>query len=1308
MPSPNEKVRFNKSFISIFFVILQPQKPRIASLRKVKKMNKIAFTKRIALTLFALLMSSMMWAQSLIGSGRESDPYLISSADDWNTFATEANASTYWASGKYVRLDADITVSAMVGTKNNKYSGTFDGNWHTLTFNNGSLDNPCSVEKCAPFSYAAPGLTIKNLTVEGTIISQKKYAAGLIGWVEGSYDTYHITNCTSNITIDCSKIEKGANSKQYDCSTGGFIGQIESGNVYFENCIFDGLIDKGTQNSANRCAGFVSYINSGHIYYTNCAMAGTITLTSYRSTFNRNNKNTFREAYYINNYGDVTNCTQATTTEPTTEIAKKYLRNDNNYYVPSAIVTGLEATTYSYTEGQPVTITPVVTEYGSSMTRGTDYIIKIDGTEVPTETTPIFNAAGDYTLTIEGKTGSSYAGSQTTTIRVVSFNYDTWAGLQEVLADATQGERIVTLSGNITPTLDTDAALEVNGTVVLNLNGKTIDRGLTEAIVKGQVIRVNNGANLTINGPGIIKGGYNIAEDDTEQGVNNDGGGIYNKGILVLNNVNVTNNICVKMTENSNARTARGGGIYTGSGSSFTMTGGLISSNDGKGGGGGIHCDNATVFEMDNVTIDWNFCESKGAGVRVNTSNNHTANLRGCVVSANFLTANGESKGGGIYLGGGDLFMENCIISGNSSNKQGAGFFSMNGTTTAKDCEIYWNGTNYPDDDNLGGGICLYDNASQGNHSIYIMDGGTVYENNSIGNGGGIYVYDGAVFQVKGNVQILDNYKASVATGASDNNAYMDGSSVIEVIGPLGDDAIINITPNGSPGTCVRVAEGVEVETATVLEHLVLDGDNYRLIPSGQNVEIYQPYSWEELGTWGGTAASSPNHNVPNELQDITINMAVIIPGGVVAYGDIIIADGGQLITNNAVQATVQKYIAAHGTTTADGGWYFIASPLAGVTSTPTVENLISSYADNYDLFYYDEAAHYWRNYKDGANPNFDLNNGQGYLYANKGNVTLNFAGTINASIANPTIDVTTSTEGKGFNLVGNPFTRNLSLSDLAIVSGETAHAVTAIYETNNGKDGNVIINQSSGITIAPATGFFIKTDNAGTLNFNYDWSANASGNSGNQQVLQCLKIEVAAAERGGSLLDRAYVNFGQGSAIDKFSISSSDAQLYIPQGDNDYAIAIGNYQGTMPLNFKAGKNNSYMLAVTPENVEMNYLHLVDNLTGMDVDLLANPSYNFEAKTTDYESRFKLVFDANSAADNQEDAPEVFAFFNGETWNLSNIGEATLQVVDMMGRILSSQTINGTANVTLNQAPGIYMLRLVNGENVRTQKIVVR
>ena len=108
-------------------------------------------------------------------------------------------------------------------------------------------------------------------------------------------------------------------------------------------------------------------------------------------------------------------------------------------------------------------------------------------------------------------------------------------------------------------------------------------------------------------------------------------------------------------------------------------------------------------------------------------------------------------------------------------------------------------------------------------------------------------------------------------------------------------------------------------------------------------------------------------------------------------------------------------------------------------------------------------------------------------------------------------------------------------------------------------------------------------------------------------------------------------------------------------------------------------------------------------MTGADVDLLQTPSYSFEAKTTDYESRFKLVF---ATGDNSND--DNFAFYSNGSFVINNEGNAELQVIDIMGRIVKSESINGCANVSVNGAAGVYMLRLVNGDNVKTQKVVVK
>ena len=61
---------------------------------------------------------------------------------------------------------------------------------------------------------------------------------------------------------------------------------------------------------------------------------------------------------------------------------------------------------------------------------------------------------------------------------------------------------------------------------------------------------------------------------------------------------------------------------------------------------------------------------------------------------------------------------------------------------------------------------------------------------------------------------------------------------------------------------------------------------------------------------------------------------------------------------------------------------------------------------------------------------------------------------------------------------------------------------------------------------------------------------------------------------------------------------------------------------------------------------------------------------------------------------------ETFAFYDGSAWVVSNMGEATLQVIDVLGRIVSSQTINGNAAINTNGLGAAYLV----GKK-RTQKL---
>ena len=145
------------------------------------------------------------------------------------------------------------------------------------------------------------------------------------------------------------------------------------------------------------------------------------------------------------------------------------------------------------------------------------------------------------------------------------------------------------------------------------------------------------------------------------------------------------------------------------------------------------------------------------------------------------------------------------------------------------------------------------------------------------------------------------------------------------------------------------------------------------------------------------------------------------------------------------------------------------------------------------------------------------------------------------------------------------------------------------------------------------------------------------------------------------------------------------------------YAVVRSENIGKLPLNFNVEENGTYSIHVDAEDIELSYLHLIDNMTGADIDLLENSCYTFEAKTTDYASRFKLVF----ASHDSSTIGNTFAFIDANGNIIVNGAEAgtTMQIVDMTGRVIVS--IDGrTASVpTAGMTAGVYVLRLINGNN---------
>ena len=195
---------------------------------------------------------------------------------------------------------------------------------------------------------------------------------------------------------------------------------------------------------------------------------------------------------------------------------------------------------------------------------------------------------------------------------------------------------------------------------------------------------------------------------------------------------------------------------------------------------------------------------------------------------------------------------------------------------------------------------------------------------------------------------------------------------------------------------------------------------------------------------------------------------------------------------------------------------------------------------------------------------------------------------------------------------MGNPF-------NVPVYIGDRGY-----YKMNEERSGFVAV--SDGSPIGPMEGIFVYTETADdTVTF----STIPTATRGEQ-----LSVNISKVTRAGynTTFDRAILRFDEGHRMPKFQLNEESAKIYIPQNGMDYAIITVEEQGEIPINFSADENGTYTLSFSIDNMEFSYLHLIDNKTGNDIDLLVPElsegpvTYTFNATTTDYESRFKLVY----------------------------------------------------------------------------------
>ena len=463
-------------------------------------------------------------------------------------------------------------------------------------------------------------------------------------------------------------------------------------------------------------------------------------------------------------------------------------------------------------------------------------------------------------------------------------------------------------------------------------------------------------------------------------------------------------------------------------------------------------------------------------------------------------------------------------------------------------------------------------------------------------------------------------------------------------------------------------------------------------------------------------------------------------------------ADGADDFINATVGITFdnssKKAVATNSGATLEYDWHFMSSPLQDAPINATFSapqgfmnavniasisdscyfpnGLIGQTSVKWDFYAYSEKQYHWINLK--RNDHFYQHNGdtlqytnetefvpgKGYMMAISEDSYMSSTGKLNKG--GEKIHVTTQEPldtiyNKGWNLVGNPYQAYLNLGAI----GGSFYIFDADQKcyapVTDGQSENPCIPS---LYIHPHQAFFMHTDSNTDFEFDYDWATatkqNGSYYRGREDQVNYPLVNLFAENEGGSR-DLAVIELNRpelGGATKVQAMRNANFQIAASLQGKRYGILFTpENTEKVPVHFTTEEDGTFTLTWNTHNGDFTSLFLVDNMTGAITDMLRSDHYTFDAKTSDYASRFYLTY-ACTGIEEVNEGDGSFAFFDGSEWVVN--GKGQLDIIDVTGRVLFSKRIANEQNrVNLNNvAPGVYMMRVSDGKDTMVQKIVVR
>ena len=576
--------------------------------------------------------------------------------------------------------------------------------------------------------------------------------------------------------------------------------------------------------------------------------------------------------------------------------------------------------------------------------------------------------------------------------------------------------------------------------------------------------------------------------------------------------------------------------------------------------------------------------------------------------------------------------------------------------------------------------------------------------NNISGNGDdGYYLYYGGDHS---SGTLIDAYGVIDEDGTGKAWEYKDGKAVRK-------------RSVGAPNSTWTASEWVITRPANVVN--MTPGQHFNYVSWQGTTDS----NWDTKANWDngfipdvsmnvtvGTSSNNPVIGTTTVARcwDITVDAAATLTIQSDASGRGALIAGGTATGD----ATVQCYVTS-------GKWHGIAAPVSGQTAN----NLY--FSGNPDVWakHYNESDNSYTYITGLSTALGDMKGWMVWVDSTGGvtDATFTFAGALRSGTASTSESIVRSQagDGYGYNFVGNPFTATIdwdattgwtktNLNDAVYVYNDTSFASYVGGTSTNGGSNLIAMNQ----------GFFVQVANDGstsaTLQATTDVCTSSTstfrkaGRGDNDYSLVRLTVTAnnVTDETVVKLKEDATEGFdGNYDAHKFFSFNSNYPQIFSTANGNMSINTLPLETGYVDMDV-TGKNGDRMTIAITERTNLNEVWLVDELTGIQTDLVKEP-YTFTYDNT-FANRFTLHFSI-VGVNEQAAAGNVFKIYSsGHQANVVIPADthANIEIYNLLGQKVKQADNRSGLNRFALPGNQYYVVKVYNGPTVETRKILIR